>query len=44
MYPDGDVPDAARMFLDDPGAALERLTAALRNYWDATLASYWPRL
>ena len=26
------------------GAALERLTAALRSYWGATLASYWPRL
>jgi DNA-binding transcriptional ArsR family regulator len=25
-------------------AALERLTAALRSYWGATLASYWPRL
>jgi len=44
MYPDGDVPDAARMFVDDPGAALERLTAALRSYWGATLASHWPRL
>jgi DNA-binding transcriptional ArsR family regulator len=43
-YPDGDVPDAARMFVDDPGAALERLTAALRAYWDVTLAADWPRL
>jgi DNA-binding transcriptional ArsR family regulator len=43
-YLDGDMPDAAREFIKDPGAALERLTASLKAYWDATLAAHWPRL
>ena len=43
-YPDGDMPAAARAFIDDPAAALERLTVALKAYWDATLAQHWPRL
>ncbi len=43
-YPDGDVPDAVREFVDDPERGLERLTATLRAYWVATLAEHWPRL
>jgi DNA-binding HxlR family transcriptional regulator len=43
-YPDGDMPDAARAFVDDPERSLRRLTQALRAYWDATLAEDWPRL
>ena len=44
MYPDEDMPAAARAFVHDPTAALEGLADALRAYWDATLAEYWPRL
>lgn len=44
MYPDEDVPAAARAFVDDPTEALEGLTDTLRAYWDATLAEHWPRL
>ena len=43
-YPDGDMPEAARAFIEDPAASLERLTTSLRAYWDATLAEHWPRL
>ena len=43
MYP-GELPAAAQAFLDDPDAALARLTDALQAYWDATLAEHWPRL
>jgi DNA-binding transcriptional ArsR family regulator len=43
-YPDGDMPAAARAFLDDPEGSLRRLTDSLRAYWDATLAQHWPRL
>ncbi|HJS27240.1 MAG TPA: DUF5937 family protein [Actinomycetota bacterium] len=43
-FPDGDVPDAIRGFVDDPRAALERLVVTLKAYWDATLAEHWPRL
>jgi DNA-binding transcriptional ArsR family regulator len=43
-YPDGDMPEAARAFLDDPQGSLRRLTESLRAYWDATLAEHWPRL
>ena len=43
-YLDGDMADAARAFIEDPSAALERLTASLKAYWDATLAAHWPRL
>ncbi len=43
-FPDGDVPEAVRGFVDDPEAAIERLVATLRAYWDATLAEHWPRL
>lgn len=44
MYPDEDVPAAARAFVDDPTQALVGLTDTLRAYWDATLAEHWPRL
>jgi DNA-binding transcriptional ArsR family regulator len=43
-YPDGDMPGAARVFVDDPEGSLRRLTETLRAYWDATLAEHWPRL
>lgn len=43
-FPNGDVPEAARPFVDDTGPALERLAEVLRGYWDATLAEHWPRL
>jgi DNA-binding transcriptional ArsR family regulator len=44
MYPGDDMPDAARALLDEPDAALRRLTDAFQAYWDATLAEHWPRL
>jgi DNA-binding transcriptional ArsR family regulator len=43
-YPDGNMPEAARAFVDAPRGSLRRLTDALRAYWDATLAEHWPRL
>jgi DNA-binding transcriptional ArsR family regulator len=44
MYPNDDMPAAARAFLDEPDVALERLTEAFRVYWHGTLAEHWPRL
>ena len=43
-YPDGDMPEAARAFVDDPQGSLRRLTETLHGYWNATLAEHWPRL
>jgi DNA-binding transcriptional ArsR family regulator len=44
MYPGDHRPAAAQAFLDEPDAALRRLTDALQAYWDTTLAEHWPRL
>ena len=43
-YPDGDMPEGARAFIDDPEGSLRGLTETLRAYWNATLAEHWPRL
>ena len=43
-YPDGDMPEEARAFIDDPAGALDRLTDTLRIYWERTLEQHWPRL
>ena len=42
-YPEG-LPPAARPFLDDPAAAVERLVEQMRSFWDAALAPWWSRM
>jgi DNA-binding transcriptional ArsR family regulator len=38
-YPDG-LPEVARVFVDDPARALDRLVAQMRAWWDALLAPH----
>jgi hypothetical protein len=37
----GGVPDAGRIFLEDPGRAAVRLVEQMRAFWDAALAPWW---
>ncbi len=42
-YPHG-LPAAGRLFTTDPAAALTRLAAQMRAFWDAVLAPRWERV
>jgi DNA-binding transcriptional ArsR family regulator len=42
-HPDG-VPDAARPFVEDPAAALAGFVDQSRDFWQAALAPWWPRM
>jgi hypothetical protein len=42
-YPEG-VPDAARVFVDDPVSALAELVAEARAWWEVAIAPWWPRI
>ncbi|HET7388126.1 MAG TPA: hypothetical protein VFJ19_15845 [Nocardioidaceae bacterium] len=42
-YPAG-VPDAARVFVDDPASGLAELVVQARAWWDVALAPWWRRI
>ena len=43
-YRDRALPPALEPFIDDPADAVASLAELVREYWDRTLASHWPRL
>ena len=43
-FPGGRMPGAAQALLEDPAAALERLTGQMSAYWDRAIAPWWERI